>query len=83
MEYLAKTRLPLNTLTVSFTLCCYSTNSQWYDPSLIFILPFGRKMRRALDVSVLAINANRVENIKPKTKGPHHHQISKIFEMKF
>jgi hypothetical protein len=31
------------TLTVSFTLCCYSCNSQWYDPSLIFILPFGRK----------------------------------------
>jgi hypothetical protein len=29
--------------TVSFTLRRYSTNSQWYDSSLIFTLPFGRK----------------------------------------
>jgi hypothetical protein len=26
----------------------------------------------------LAINAKGGENIKPKAKGPHHHQISKF-----
>ena len=36
MESSAKTRLPVQTLTVSFTLCrCHSTLN-WYNPSLLF-----------------------------------------------
>jgi hypothetical protein len=38
------------TLTVSFTLCHYSYNSQWYEPSLVFTLPFGRKCKKGSQV---------------------------------
>jgi hypothetical protein len=82
MEYLATTKLPLQTLTVSPNFCRYSTNSQWYDlHSYLFhhlgegIRPQrGRKLQKGLQRSpFLAINAKGGENIKPKAKGPHHH----------
>jgi hypothetical protein len=38
------------TLTVSSALCRYSCNSHWYDPSFIFILPFGRKCQKGSQV---------------------------------
>jgi hypothetical protein len=44
MEYSTKTKASTPTLTVSITLCRYSCHSQWYDPSLVFILPFRRKV---------------------------------------
>jgi hypothetical protein len=67
---------------VSFTLCQYFTNSQWYDSSLVFILPFVRKLlgpkggenTKGLSSSpFLVLNAKGGESIKPKAKGPHHH----------
>jgi hypothetical protein len=61
------------TLTVSSTLCRCSTTLNWYNPSLIFILPFGRKTQGLSKSPFLAINAKGVEDIKPKAKGPHHH----------
>jgi hypothetical protein len=77
MEYSAKTRLPLQTLTVSFNLCRYSTNSQWYDlhSYLFHHLGEGRgeKVPKGLQsYPFLAINAKGGENIKPKAKGQHH-----------
>jgi hypothetical protein len=58
-------------------------NSQWYNPSLILILSFRRKMKKgSQSLYFLAIHAKGGENIKPKAKGPHHHHF-KIFEIKF
>jgi hypothetical protein len=53
----------------------------WYNPSLIFILPFGRKYKGLSNSSFLAINAKGGESIKPKAKGSHHHnfEISQMF----
>jgi hypothetical protein len=39
----------------------------------------GEKIKKRLSTSpFLAINAKWGENIKPKAKGPHHHNFKKI-----
>jgi hypothetical protein len=46
----------------------------WYNLSLIFLLPMGEKVfKGSQKSSFLAINAKGGESIKPKAKGPHHH----------
>jgi hypothetical protein len=40
----------------------------WYDPSLTFLLPMGRKSKRALKFSVLVINAKGEKVLSPKQK---------------
>ena len=51
MEYSAKTRLPLQTLTVSFNLCPYSAISpNRYNLSLIFLLSMGEKVYKGSQV---------------------------------
>jgi hypothetical protein len=73
-------RVPTHsTLTVLSTIRRHSTNlSNWYNPSLICLLPIGEKVLRGLSKSpFLAINAKGGENNKPKAKGPHHHNFKK------
>jgi hypothetical protein len=74
MEYSATTRLPLQTLTVSFTICHYSAKfthiyfTMWEK----VLSPKGGENTRGLSSSsFLAIHAKGGENIKPKAKGPH------------
>jgi hypothetical protein len=38
----------------------------------------GRKFKGLSTSPFLAINAKGGENIKPKTKGPHHHHLKKF-----
>jgi hypothetical protein len=77
---LAKTRLPLNSNGIIYSLSLLHKNSQWYDPSLIFILPSCEKDAQGLSKSpFLAINAKGGENIKPKAKGLHQHHHFKKF----
>jgi hypothetical protein len=69
------------TLTVSFTLCRYSINSQliWPFTHIYLIIwekilgPKGGENAKGLSSSLfLAIHAKGGESIKPKAKGPHH-----------
>jgi hypothetical protein len=83
MEYLAKQGFHSNSDAI---ICCYSYNSKWYNPSLVFISPFGRKYyapkgikcKRALRFSVLALNTKGGEKYKPKAKGPHYQNFKKF-----
>jgi hypothetical protein len=69
-----------STLTVSFTLRRHSTTlSNWYNLSLIFTCTNGGERIKGLSKSpFLVINAKGREDIKPKAKGLHHHQILKL-----
>jgi hypothetical protein len=94
---MAKTRLPLQTLMISFNLCRYSTNSQWYDiHSYLFhhlgegIRPQrGRKLQQGSQVLRFwrlmpkgeKILSPKQKDRKPKAKGPHHH--FNFFEINF
>jgi hypothetical protein len=52
--------------------------SNWYNLSLTFLLPMGEKVLKGLTSSpFLAINAKGGESIKPKAKGPYHHNFKK------
>jgi hypothetical protein len=81
MEYSATTRLPLQTLMVSFTLVVTPKNLNGMTlRSYLFhhlgesIKPQrGRKCKRALKFFVFDDSCQRRENIKPKAKRPHHH----------
>jgi hypothetical protein len=73
MEYTAETRLPLQLWRYHLPFVVTHVTFYWYDPSLIFTLPFGRSCEKGLSSSpFLVINAKGGENIKPKAKGPHH-----------
>jgi hypothetical protein len=68
------------TLTVSFTLCrCSSTLSIGIILHSYLLIPMGRKYGRLSKSPLLAINAKGGENIKPKAKGPHHHNFKNIW----
>jgi hypothetical protein len=69
-----------STLSVSFTLCPYSSTINRYDLSLIFFISKGDKLQGLSSSPFLAINAKGGESIKPKAKGPHRH--FKIFKKK-
>ena len=60
------------TLTVSFTLCRYSTNiSNWFNLSLIFLLPMGEKVLKgsqSLHCWRLMPKGERILSLKQKDR---------------
>jgi hypothetical protein len=84
MEYLAKTSLPLNSIGIIYPLTVFRHLSDCYTLSLTFFYQWGRKYKKGLSKSpFLAIHAKGGENIKPKAKGSHHHQILTLCFKKF
>jgi hypothetical protein len=83
MEYSAKKGLPFNSNGIIRPLLLLCNLSNWYNISLIFLLPMGEKLKGLQSSPFLAIHAKGGEKIKPKAKGPHLHFKTKIFEMKF
>jgi hypothetical protein len=69
MEYSAKTSLPLYTIGIIYPLSVFRHLSNWYNVSLIFLVPMGEKVLKGSQMSpFLAINAKGGENISPKRK---------------
>jgi hypothetical protein len=82
MEYSAKTTLPLNSIGNIYSLPVLRHLSDWYNPSLIFILSMGEKIDKGLQRSLfLAIMPKEEKILSPKKKD-RTTTISKIFKMK-
>jgi hypothetical protein len=75
MEYLAKTRLPLNSNDIFYPLSLLHTLSIGIILHSYLLVPMGTKLKGLSTSPFLAINAKGGENIKPKAKGPHHHNF--------
>jgi hypothetical protein len=70
-----------STLPVSFTLRRYSTTLHLgIIFSLIFACTNGGESKGLQRSPFLVLNAKEGENIKPKAKGPHHHQFQNFQE---
>jgi hypothetical protein len=84
MEYSAKKGLPLNSNGIIYP---FVVTPQISQIGIIFhsyfFYQWGRKYKGLSISPFLAINAKGGEDIKPKAKGPHHHNFKKKFEMKF
>jgi hypothetical protein len=69
MESSAKTRLPLHSNGIIYPSSSLRITPIWYNLSLIFHLPKGRKYKKGLSISpFLAINAKGGEILSPKQK---------------
>jgi hypothetical protein len=78
MEYSAKTTLPLNSIGIIYSLPVFRHLSFGIIFHSYFVCQSGRKCYKGLYFThkypFLAIHAKGGESIKPKAKGPHHHQ---------
>jgi hypothetical protein len=81
MEYSAKTRLPLHSNGIIYPSSLLHTLSIGIILHSYLFLPMGESIKGLSKSLFLAIHAKGGENIKPKAKGPHHHNF-KIFEIK-
>jgi hypothetical protein len=52
MEYVTKTRLPLHSNDIIYSLSLLHTSLNWYNPSLIFTYTNREENQRALKVSI-------------------------------
>jgi hypothetical protein len=68
IEYSAKTRLPLQLWRYHLPFAITHVTLNWYNSSLIFLLPSGRKYNRLSRSLFLAINAKWGEVLSPKQK---------------
>jgi hypothetical protein len=84
MEYSTKTRLPLHSTGIIYTSSLLRHSYIDIIFSLISTCTNGGESKGLQRSLFLALNAKGGENIKPKAKGPHHHQFqnfSRIFQI--
>jgi hypothetical protein len=73
-----KTRLPLHSTGIIYPSSLLRTLSIGITFHSYLLVPMGRKFKGLSKSPFLAINAKGGESIKPKAKGPHHHNFKKI-----
>jgi hypothetical protein len=78
MEYLEKTRLPLNSNGIIYPSLLLRTLSIGIILRSYYLYQWGESIKGLSKSPFLVINSKGGENIKPKAKGPHHHHFKKI-----
>jgi hypothetical protein len=82
MEYSAKTTLPLNSISIIYSLLVFRIVLQiGIIFTHLYLFAVGEKVKGLIfhsQVSVFGDSCQRGRKYEPKAKGPHHHRILKI-----